>query len=315
MARLTGISTAEIKKRALELGASLAGIVRPEILPDEDRDLDEWLNLGYNGSMKWMSKHRAERANPENLLPWCKSIIMVGVNYFTPNPHLQIKNFPKISRYAWGRDYHKVIRKILKTLSGEMSEYDAGARFRIAADSTPFRDKVWARKAGLGWIGKHTLLISETIGSWFFIGAILTTMDIAGAGQTRIQKDRCGNCTKCINACPTGAIIAPYKLDARACISYLTVEHDGEIPSRYRDHLDGWLYGCDICQDVCPWNKSPEVTGIEDFKPRHELLVPDLGIFSQMDIGDYDRITTGTVLRRAGREKLRRNSLASMGLL
>jgi len=213
-----------------------------------------------------------------------------------------------------------VLRKILKNLAAEIGDAskqegieDAG--FRVVVDSAPFRDKVWALKAGIGWIAKHTNLITKSHGSWVFIGALLTTLDLDESGQSGGHQDHCGSCTKCIEACPTGAIVKPYQLDSTACISYLTIEHNGKIPLRYAEHLDGWLYGCDVCQDVCPWNRFQQPTEIADFEPRSGLLVPDLRVLSSMSQEEYDKLTEGTALRRAGRENLRRNALANMGLI
>lgn len=317
---MSRIETSEIESRAKELGADLVAVIHPSPLEKESADLDEWLDRGYQANMRWMSARKEIRNDPEKLLPGCKSIIIICVNYFTPQRHLDIPRFPKISRYAWGRDYHKVLRNILKKLQNEIQSLTNNEdyqedKFYIAVDSAPFRDKVWAQKAGLGWIGKHTNLISREFGSWFFIGALLTTLELSESDSVGHSVDHCGTCTKCIDACPTNAIIAPYQLDARACISYLTIEHDGVIPSALREKLDGWIFGCDICQDVCPWNRFEKPTSNPDFRPREGMLPPDITLLSRMTSEEYDELTTGTALRRAGKEKLRRNALSAMGLL
>jgi len=270
--------------------------------------------------MKWMAENVELRHDPGLFLPGCRTIIMIAVNYYTPELHLQFPNFPRISRYAWGRDYHKVVGNILREISRHIdgiaeSAGITGYTNKITVDSGPFRDKVWAWRAGLGWIGKNSILITRKFGSWVFLGALLTTLELEPDGNGP-HPDHCGKCTRCLDACPTGALIGPRRFDARACISYLTVEHAGEIPSRYRDKLSGWLFGCDECQEVCPWNiKFAKQTGNRDFYPRTGLHVPDLNLLSQMDDEEFGELTAGTPLRRAGRERLRRNTLAVMGLL
>lgn len=288
-------------------------------LKSESEDLRRWLRRGYHGSMKWMAQNVEVRNDPSRLLPGCRSIISIAVNYFTPQLHLAFPNFPRISRYAWGRDYHKVVGRILKKLAAEIDELcrDEGIddfEYRTAVDTLPFRDKVWAQRAGIGWIGKHSVLVTREFGSWVFIGSILTTLDF-GDEYDSPHPEHCGKCTACIESCPTGAILPEGGLDARACISYLTVEHPGEIPSHHRENLKGWIFGCDTCQNVCPWNRFAKPSRHRDFNPREGLLVPDLRAISHMDPDDFDRMTAGTPIHRAGNERLRRNALAVMGLL
>ncbi len=313
------LDSSEIKSRAIELGADLVGIVEPEPLIEESEDLERWLRLGHNGMMAYMARNTDVRNDPTTLLPGCQSIIVIAVNYYTPQLHLSFPNFPKISRYAWGRDYHKVLGGILKNLAREMEEaaVEDGIddfRWYIAVDTAPFRDKVWAQRAGLGWIGRNTMLLTREFGSWVFIGSLLTNIALE-TNDDGPHPNHCGTCTKCLEACPTGALFAPGKIDARKCLSYITIEHPGEIPRRYMDGLHGWIYGCDECQEVCPWNRFAKPSKNEDFKPREGLLIPDLHLLSQIGEEDYDRLTTGTALRYAGRERLRRNALAVMGLL
>jgi epoxyqueuosine reductase len=308
-----------IVARARELGADLVGIVESMPLGKEAENLDLWLNLRYHGTMGWMAQNRDVRKDPGKLLEGCRSIIMIAVNYFSPHLHLAFPNFPRVSRYAWGRDYHTVLRGILKKLATDLDETareagKSGAEFKIAVDSAPFRDKVWAQRAGLGWIGRNTNLVTREYGSWVFIGGLLTTLEIEPT-STEPHPDHCGTCSSCIEACPTGALMKPGRIDARVCISYLTIEHEGQIPPQFDDSLSGWVFGCDICQDVCPWNRFAKPTKMPDFEPRPGLLVPDLHLWSQMSPDEYERLTEGTPLRRAGREHLRRNALAVMGLL
>jgi epoxyqueuosine reductase len=314
---VTTLDVGRVKARVRELGADLVGIAAAEPLEKEADELARWLRLGYNGTMAWMAERVDVRNDPSRLLPGCRSIIVIAVNYHAPQLHLRFPNFPKISRYAWGRDYHPVLSGILRSLAGEMQEWarEEGVddfRYRVAVDTAPFRDKVWAQRAGIGWQGKNTLLLTREFGSWVFIGSLLTTLQLE---PDRPHPDHCGTCTRCIEACPTRAIVYPRKLDARACISYLTIEHAGQLPARYGENLNGWIFGCDVCQDVCPWNRFARPTRNKSFYPREGLLIPDLHVFGHMDEDSYDRLTAGTPIRRAGRERLRRNALAVMGLL
>lgn len=316
---LTSITAEAIKARAHQLGVDITGIVRSEPLVQEAKDLERWLQLGYQGTMSWMARNRSARNDPSKLLPGCKSIVVIAVNYYTPHHHLRFPNFPRISRYAWGRDYHRVLKDLLKKLRDEIDDVAResgvyGAKYRIAVDSAPFRDKVWAQKAGIGWIGKNTALLTREFGSWVFIGALLTTLDLE-VTSTSPHPDHCGKCEACLEACPTGALVGPGRIDSRACLSYLTIEYKGRIQDQYQDRFEGWIFGCDTCQDVCPWNRFARPARIPHFSPREGLLVPDLRLLSHMTEKEYDELTKGTALRRAGRERLRRNALAVMGLL
>jgi epoxyqueuosine reductase len=269
--------------------------------------------------MSWMAKNVEIRNDPGLLLPGCKSIIVIAVNYYNSQLHLRFPNFPRISRYAWGRDYHKVVSGILRKIQKEVDNLarEKGiddAKYRMAVDSMPFRDKVWAQIAGIGWIGKKSMLLTREFGSWVFIGSLLTTVEFDNYSESKIE-NHCGKCTKCLDACPTGALIESGKLDSRACISYLTIEHKGHLLPRYIESLGGWIFGCDTCQDVCPWNRFAKPSRHNDFMPREGLLVPDLQMLSHMTETEYDELSRGTSLRRAGRERLRRNALAVMGLL
>jgi len=305
--------------RARELGADIVGVAECKPLGKEAEDLDLWLKRRYNGDMAWMAQHREQRKDPGKLLPGCRSIIMIAVSYFTPHLHLGFPDFPKVSRYAWGRDYHLVLGDILKKLARDIENAAKRNRMpkpghKVVVDSAPFRDKVWAQQAGLGWIGKNTVLITRDYGSWVFIGGLLTTLELEPTTRSP-HPNHCGKCTKCVDACPTDAIVLPGQLDARACISYLTIENEGSIPRQLGEHLSGWVFGCDICQEACPWNRFAKPSESEHFTPKTHLLVPDLHLWSQMSPDEFERLTEGTPLRRAGRERLRRNALAVMGLL
>ncbi|MCX6645826.1 MAG: tRNA epoxyqueuosine(34) reductase QueG [bacterium] len=309
----------QLKFCALDSGADLVGVTSPAKLTGEEEKFRRWLSLNYCGDMAWMQNNIDIRHDPEKLLPGCKSIIVIAVNYYVPQLHFNFPNFPKISRYAWGRDYHKVLGEILGRLQKsivESVENSGGEKplFKIAVDSAPFRDKIWAMRAGLGWIGKNSILITRKFGSWIFIGSLLTTYKIEGEYDMQ-HPDHCGKCRLCIDRCPTSAIMQGRHIDARSCISYLTMEHDGDFPKHHKDSLNGWVYGCDMCQDVCPWNNFARPTRHHDFHPREGLVVPDLRELSKLTEDEFDRLTAGTPIRRVGREKLRRNALAVMGLL
>jgi epoxyqueuosine reductase len=308
-----------ISYRAKELGADLVGIAACMPLEEEARQLDQWLKLGYNGKMAWFNKNRDVRDDPGKLLEGCRSIIMIGVNYYTSHLHFRFPDFPRVSRYAWGRDYHKVLRDILKKLEDEIDDAAkqqgiTNARHKVVVDSAPFREKVWAHRAGLGWIGKNSLLINRKYGSWLFLGGLLTTLELEPT-STHKYPDHCGSCHKCLDACPTKALRRPGQLDARACLSYLTVEYSGEIPPQFRDSFSGWIFGCDTCQEACPWNRFAHPARLRDFDPKPGLLIPDLKMWSQMTPDYYDKLTSGGSIRRASCEQLRRNALAVMGLL
>ncbi len=309
----------DVKTCAIDCGADLVGITVPAELDEDARAFDKWLRLNYNAGMGWLQKNVDVRNDPGKFLPGCKSIIAIAVNYYTPQLHFNFPNFPKISRYAWGRDYHKVLCKILGKIQDSIagSAKDKGtqeAEFRIAVDSGPFRDKIWAFRAGLGWIGKNSLLVTREFGSWVFLGALLTTVEFEGE-YDREQSSQCGKCRICIDKCPTSAIRNDCEIDSRACISYLTIEHMGNLPDRYKESLNGWVFGCDTCQDVCPWNRFAKPTRHKDFHPREGLVVPDLQLLSKLSEDEFEKLTAGTPIRRAGCERLRRNALAVMGLL
>src|SRR5580692_7139965 len=267
--------TAWIVERATTLGFDLCGVVRAENFPELELTT-EWLARGYAGEMKYLSDER--RASPQSVMTGLGSAIVCALNYNFSEPRsidaLQLEGTePRgwISRYAWGQDYHEVLQQKLRSLASCLPERFAEPHeARIYADTGPVHERVFAKHAGLGWLGKNTLLLNAKLGSWFFLGVILTTLDIPptlGAADLP-SPDLCGSCTKCIDACPTGALVAPYVMDARLCISYLTIELRGEIPESLREPMGWQVYGCDICQDVCPWNRRAPVTRAAEFQPR-----------------------------------------------
>ncbi len=234
-----------VKNRAREVGFTHVGISTVQTLEEEGVYLDEWLLRGYHASMEWMKNDTQKRKNPRDILPSAHSIICCAVNYYHPYSHLDKPGTGKISRYAWGNDYHEVTKSMVDTLANLLHENFTGIETKAYVDTGPVMEKAWAARAGIGWLGKHTNIITRDAGSWIFLGEIITSLELVP--DTPMQ-DFCGSCSKCIEACPTRAIIAPYVVDSSKCLSYLTIEHRGEIDPQYRDKFNGWIYGCDICQ-------------------------------------------------------------------
>jgi epoxyqueuosine reductase len=275
-------ATTWISERASQLGFAMAGVVRAEKFPELAKQ-PEWLARGYAGEMKYLSD--ARRSDPQATLPGIRSVIICALTYNTEHARTAQAGLddatetsePRgwISRYAWGDDYHEVLRKKLELmLDGLREQHPQPFEARIYADTGPINERVLAKHAGLGWLGKNTLLLNERIGSFFFLGVILTTLDLPptlGVSDVAVDvppADRCGTCRKCIDACPTEALVEPYMMDARKCISYLTIELRGAIPEQFREPMGRHIFGCDICQDVCPWNRHAPVTYAKEFQPR-----------------------------------------------
>ncbi|HEX8852280.1 MAG TPA: tRNA epoxyqueuosine(34) reductase QueG, partial [Pyrinomonadaceae bacterium] len=259
--------TARIKEHARALGFQKVGVVRAEALTDERARLEEWLRRGYQGEMSWMARDTERRTEPERFLAGARSVVVVALNYYTPHEHTGAAATGKISRYAWGDDYHDVLGEKLRALLEWIREQRPEAQGKVCVDAQPSMDKAWAARAGLGWLGKHSNLITREYGSWVFLGELL--LDLELAYDDRPSEDHCGTCTLCIEACPTQAIVEPYVVDSRRCISYATIElRAPELPTEVGENLDGWLYGCDVCQDVCPWNRFEQPTAEERFEPR-----------------------------------------------
>ena len=291
----------QIKTWALEVGFDKVGIARAERLEKEGAHLFQWLDAGYHGEMAWMERWRDQRVDPGELLPNAKSVVAVALNYFTPHRHDDRPG--KISRYAWGDDYHDVVKEKLYQLLERIKHAAPDANGKVCIDTAPIMDKAWAVRAGLGWIGKSTNLITTDLGSWVFLGELI--LDIELEYNDRSVADHCGTCTACIDACPTDAITEPYVVDARKCISYATIElRDETLPVEFDDKLDGWIYGCDVCQDVCPWNRFEKPTPEERFEPRHGE--------TSLDIDDVLELTPETFAARFRRSAMKRTKLAGL---
>ena len=275
----------------------------------------KWISSGYHGQMGYLDKHQEQKFDPSKLLPNTQSVISVRLDYLPLEVKaleaLKNKNIAYISRYALGRDYHKVIRAKLKKLVAQIkSNLDEEFNFRLFTDSSPVLEVDIAEKAGLGWRGKHTLLLNKNHGSWFFLGEIYTDLPLPSDTST---SKHCGSCTACIDICPTSAIIAPYKLDARKCISYLTIEHRESIPIEYRKAIGNRVYGCDDCQFVCPWNKYAKITSENDFLVRHDLDKLSLIESFKLSKEDFDKLFHGSAIYRIGYDQWLRNIAVGLG--
>jgi len=294
-----------IRAKSLELGITKIGFAPIESLDEEASHLHEWLNRGYQGTMGWMSRNMDKRLDPTRIVSGAKSVIAVAMNYYTDVNHSHDDGIGKISRYAWGDDYHDILGERLKNLLEWMNTVFPGSEGKWYVDTGPVMDKVWARRAGIGWIGKHTNVITDDIGSWVFLGEIITTLEL---DYGRPATDHCGTCTLCIEACPTQAIVQPYVVDSNRCLSYLTIEHRGDITGAVTEQLNGWIYGCDICQDVCPWNeKFSTVTSEAGFQPREWNKAPVLDAWKEMTQKEFSAKFKGSPIKRAKREGLTRN--------
>jgi len=303
------LTSQTIKELARSVGIDRVGIVRAENLPNEEARFREWLAKGYQASMTWIEREPEKRADPQILFPGCRSVIAVALNYFTPHEHLPSDSKGKVSRYAWGDDYHDVFREKLKVLVQKMTELSPDIKTKICVDTTPFMDKAWAVRAGIGWLGKSSNLITTDLGSWVFLGAVL--VDVELEYDDLVVADHCGSCTACIDACPTRAITEPYVVDAAKCISYATIElRDEEMPDEIVRDLEGWLYGCDICQDVCPWNRFEKPTQETRFEPREMETSISLEKIASLDHDDYVIRFRKSAIKRAKLSGLKRNAKA-----
>ena len=300
-----------IKQRALFEGFNKVGIVGAESLADEGRQLKEWLARGHHGEMRWMARDVHKRIDPHEIFPQARSVVVVALNYFTPHQHQQTAATGKVSRYAWGDDYHDVVKEKLMSLLAWIKEQEPCAEGKVCVDIQPTMDKAWAVRAGLGWLGKHSNVITPEHGSWVFIGELLLNLDLEHDSER--MEDHCGTCTLCIDACPTAAITEPYVVDSNKCISYATIElREPELPAEME--LAGWLYGCDVCQDVCPWNRFEQPTSETRFAPRDGNVDVELEEIMELTPETYAARYRGSAMKRAKLAGLQRNARALTGL-
>ena len=303
---------AEIRARALELGFDAFGVTQPEAILEAGKRLDAYLRAGRHGDMAWMETTSDRRRDPRALMPGVRSVIAVGMSYAPerdPMEGLKETTRGVVSVYAKGRDYHDVLKGRLKQLAGYLAAR-SGADVKVFVDTAPLMEKPLAAAAGLGWQGKHTNLVSREHGSWLFLGAILTAADLpadeAGAGS-------CGRCTRCLDVCPTGAFPAPYQLDARRCLAYLTIESQSQIPREFRKAMGNRVFGCDDCLAVCPWNKFAAAAREAKFAARSETDNPPIAELLELDDREFRLRFAGTPVKRTGRDRVVRNSLVAAG--
>ncbi len=294
--------TSLIKQKALDLGFDFCGFAKAEKLSRDEAFLKKWLDKGLHAAMEYMENHFDKRIDPTLLVPGAKSVISVLLNYF---PETQLnENVPQVAKYAYGEDYHFVIREKLNQLLTFINKEITPCNGRGFTDSAPVLDRAWAAKAGLGWIGKNTNLIVPQKGSFFFIGELIIDLELVYNSPI---KDMCGSCTKCIQACPTNALIVPYLLDSNRCISFQTIENKTDIPQKLKGKFKNWIFGCDICQDVCPWNKFSEPTEEESFTPSKSLLELSTDDWHSMDEETFKKIFRKSPLKRTKYSGIKRN--------
>jgi epoxyqueuosine reductase len=293
-----------IKTEAKNLGFVFCGIARAGFLEEEAPRLEKWLKNNMHGEMQYMENHFDKRLDPRLLVDGARSVISLGLNYYTENKQADPLG-PKISKYAYGEDYHQVIKEKLKQLLSFISEHIGEINGRAFVDSAPVLDRVWAKKAGLGWIGKNTNLINKKTGSFFFLAELIIDLELEY--DVEPTADHCGSCTRCIDACPTEAIIAPYVVDGSRCISYLTIELKNEIPTEFKGKMDNWIFGCDVCQDVCPWNKFSVLHQEPSFNPHPELLGIDKRDWEDISEEIFQKIFKKSAVKRTKFNGLKRN--------
>lgn len=292
-----------IKSKAKDLGFLSCGISKADFLEEEAPRLEQWLNQNHHGEMAYMANHFDKRLDPRVLVPGAKSVVSLLLNYHTEEKQTDVEA-PKIASYAFGDDYHKVIKDKLKELMSFIHQEIGEVQGRVFVDSAPVMDKAWAAKSGLGWIGKNTNLISKKVGSFFFIAELILDLDLE---HDLPATDHCGSCTACIDACPTDALLAPYQIDGSKCISYVTIELKNEIPTDFQGKMDNWAFGCDVCQTVCPWNRFATPHSEPAFNPPDELLSLSKNEWEEMTQEVFSVIFKNSAIKRTKYEGLKRN--------
>lgn len=295
--------TEAVKSFAAELGFDACGIAKAGHVDGEDR-LGQWLDAGYHADMDWMARTKAIRQDPREKMPGARSVVVVARNYYHERPEAPA-NSGKVARYAWGRDYHRVLKKPLLKLARLLDAYGVDQPSYASVDAGPVMERAWAERAGIGWVGKNSLILRRDIGSWFFLGTVITEVELAPDAPIG---DHCGSCRACLDACPTDAFVREGVVDAGKCISYQTIENRGEIPKVLQDQFEGWVFGCDICQEVCPWNRFATISTEPDFAPRPGHANLDLDQLCTMSPENFDAEFAGTPIRRAKHPGMVRNA-------
>ena len=292
-------------EKAKELGFDLIGFTKADLLQYETEKLKEWLNKGFHASMDYMERNFEKRFEVNNILPNAKSVISLAMNYYTDHQYSNEKGFGKISRYAWGKDYHLVIWEKLEVFADDLKKIDPAFQCLTYIDTGPVMDKAWAVHSGIGWLGKHTNVITREMGSWIFLATIICNKEF---NYDKPIEDFCGSCRACLDACPTKAIVDEYVVDANKCISFLTIENKGEISNEFKNQFDDWLFGCDICQDVCPWNKKfPTQTREREFEPggNKEIALHEIFV---MTTEEFKKRFETSPIKRAKLSGIKRNA-------
>lgn len=298
--------TEMVRQEALRLGFDAVGFAKARRLVEEESRLEEWLKEGRHGTMQWMENHFDKRVDPRRLVPGARSVVSVMISYHQSElvrRQLRSEN-PKISKYALGEDYHKVVKEKLFELFSFTESVSGKIEGRVFVDSAPVLDKAWAVQSGIGWLGKHTNVLNREWGSWFFLGEMILDAEF---DYDHPVADHCGSCTRCLDACPTGAIPEPYKVDATKCISYFTIELRDEIPGEYHQQMGEWIFGCDICQDVCPWNRKARTGSEERLFARPQSADREIDYWEELDLQEYRELFRKSAVKRAKYSGLKRN--------
>lgn len=296
--------TKAVKAEAARLKFDACAVAEATGTIDPDDRLGDWLARGFHAGMDWMARTREVRRDADRKLPGVQSVVVVARNYFARRPRA-LPGSGRISRYAWGRDYHRVLIKPLRRLAAFVEQHCPGCATYCSVDSGPVMEKLWAARAGLGWIGKNSLVLRRDLGSWFFLGTILTTAELEPDAPVA---DQCGSCTLCLEACPTSALVAPRVVDSNRCVSYHTIENRGEVPVELAKRFGDWIFGCDVCQEVCPWNRRVGETSERDFLPRGDHANPSLERVLSISEGEFRREFVGTPILRAKYAGFMRNA-------